>query len=126
MDLFESQFQKRARLDREITENAYEGLARSLTGNLLTFEKNELERLDSAIRSVLKYNNVKPGEAPNDLEDFRERLSCMCRPSGTMTRDIRLEGKWYKSSFGPMLGKLKNGEIVALLPHGMTGYAYFD
>jgi NHLM bacteriocin system ABC transporter ATP-binding protein len=126
MNLFESQFQKRARLDREITANAYEGLARSLTGNLLTFEKNELERLDSAIQSVLKYINVKPGEVPEDTDDFRERLSYMCRPSGTMTRDIRLEKNWYKSSFGPMLGKLKNGEIVALLPYGMTGYAYFD
>jgi len=126
MNLFESQFQKRARLDREITENAYEGLARSLTGNLLTFEKNEFERMDSAIHSVLKYNNVKPGAVPKEVDDFRERLSYMCRPSGTMTRDIRLEGKWYKQSFGPMLGKLKNGEIVALLPYGMTGYAYFD
>jgi NHLM bacteriocin system ABC transporter ATP-binding protein len=123
---FESQFQKRARLDRELTENAYESLARSLTGNRLNFEKNELERVDSAIQSVLKYNNVKSGEVPEDVEDFRERLSYMCRPSGTMVRDVRLEGKWYRQSFGPMLGKLKNGEIVALLPHGMLGYAYFD
>ena len=121
MSLFESQFQTRARLDKESTENAYEMLARSLTGNRLTFEKNERERLDGAIRSVLKYNNVKPGEVPEDVEDFRERLSFMCRPSGTMTRDIRLEKGWYGDSFGPMLGKLKNGEIVALLPYGMTG-----
>ena len=126
MSLFESQFQTRARLDKESTENAYEMLARSLTGNRLTFEKNERERLDGAIRSVLKYNNVKPGEVPEDVEDFRERLSFMCRPSGTMTRDIRLEKGWYGDSFGPMLGMLKNGEIVALLPYGMTGYAYFD
>lgn len=126
MDQFESQFQTRARLDRENTENAYEKLARSLTGNRLTFEKNERERVTGAIQSVLKYNGAKPGEVPEDVEDFRDRLSYMCRPSGTMVRDIRLEGKWYKQNFGPMLGKLKNGEIVAVLPYGMTGYAYFD
>ena len=126
MEQFESQFQTRARLDRENTENAYETLARSLTGNRLSFEKNERERINGAIQSVLKYNGAKPGEVPEDVEDFRERLSYMCRPSGTMVRDIRLEGKWYKQNFGPMLGKLKNGEIVAILPYGMTGYAYFD
>ncbi len=126
MEQFESQFQTRARLDRENTENAYETLARSLTGNRLSFEKNERERINGAIQSVLKYNGAKPGEVPEDVEDFRERLSYMCRPSGTMFRDIRLEGKWYKQNFGPMLGKLKNGEIVAILPYGMTGYAYFD
>ncbi len=126
MNLFESQFQTRARLDRQSTENAYETLARSLAGNRLTFEKNEKERQEGAIQSVLKYNGVQPGEVPEDTEDFRERLSYMCRPSGTMSRDIRLEGKWYKGSFGPMLGKLKTGEIVALLPYGMTGYAYYD
>ena len=94
MDQFESQFQTRARLDRENTENAYEKLARSLTGNRLTFEKNERERVTGAIQSVLKYNGAKPGEVPEDVEDFRDRLSYMCRPSGTMVRDIRLEGKW--------------------------------
>ena len=126
MEQYESQFQTRARLDRENTENAYENLARSLTGNRLSFEKNERERINGAIQSVLKYNGAKPGEVPEDVEDFRERLSYMCRPSGTMFRDIRLEGKWYKQNFGPMLGKLNNGEIVAILPYGMTGYAYFD
>lgn len=126
MNQFESQFQTRARLDRENTENAYETLVRSLTGKRLTFEKKERERVNAAIRSVLKYNGAKPGDVPEDVEDFRDQLSYMCRPSGTMVRDIRLEGKWYKRSFGPMLGKLKNGEVVALLPYGMTGYAYFD
>ena len=75
MEQFESQFQTRARLDRENTENAYETLARSLTGNRLSFEKNERERINGAIQSVLKYNGAKPGEVPEDVEDFRERLS---------------------------------------------------
>ncbi|WP_395028105.1 NHLP bacteriocin export ABC transporter permease/ATPase subunit, partial [Robinsoniella sp.] len=47
-------------------------------------------------------------------------------PSGVMWRHMRLRGKWWKDSMGPILGETKEGRPVALIPKAFSGYRYFD
>jgi NHLM bacteriocin system ABC transporter ATP-binding protein len=44
-----------------------------------------------------------------------------------MYRRVELTKGWYRDAFGAMLGfKKEDGSPVALLPHGFSGYSFFD
>ena len=128
MSLLESQLDARARYDSEMSMRAYSELAASVTGTkrFATPWMSETEKADGAVIQCLQYNGVQAGTVPDGIEDFDERMTYMCRPSGTMFRAVRLDGNWYRQSFGAMLGRLDTGEAVALLPKGMSGYYYLD
>jgi NHLM bacteriocin system ABC transporter ATP-binding protein len=61
-----------------------------------------------------------------DKLDFNEHLNRMLSPSGIMRRDVSLDGAWYKDGIGAMLGHFTGGEVVALIPAGLSGYKYMD
>lgn len=127
MGMLESQLDARARYDHEMTRRAYSELASSVTSDEgFVAWKTDLEKTDAAVQQCLGYYGVQVGEPPEGIEDLAERMSYMCRPSGTMFRAIRLERNWYKQAFGAILGRLDTGEAVALLPKGIGGYRYID
>ncbi|MBR2834305.1 MAG: ATP-binding cassette domain-containing protein [Coriobacteriales bacterium] len=127
-DWFESQIETRAKLDKQLTEKAYAKLADSVCdpGQSLDFDTDSLEAADGAVRACLKYNGIEAGTVPEDIVDLNEHLDWLCRPAGVMRRDVQLKRGWQKQAFGAMLGKLKSGEAVALLPQGIRGYYYID
>ena len=53
-------------------------------------------------------------------------MEYLFRPHGIMYRPVKLEKNWYKNASGAMLGKLKTGEAVALLPDKLGLYGFFD
>lgn len=127
MRLQESQIETRQHLDEEALERSYAELAASVSAKHKApmFRADDLEMADGAVLACLRHCGVKPGNVPDDsLTDINERLDYLCRPSGTMHRDIRLNGTWYKDAIGAMLGKLDTGESIALLPGAMGGYVY--
>ena len=63
---------------------------------------------------------------PDDAEDLDAYLDFALRPTGVMKRSVRLTGAWYRDTIGPMLGTLKTGEVIALLPLPFSGYEYID
>ncbi len=114
--------------DAEILRRSYERLAESVGDERVTrlFGADDLEMADGAVRACLRYCGAKSGNIPEGVTDLEERIENMCRPGGVMHRTVRLTHKWYKTAFGAMIGKLKSGEVVALLPKGTRGYAYRD
>jgi len=127
MRLQESQIEIRQHLDEEALERSYAELAASVSAKHKApmFRADDLEMADGAVLACLRHCGAKPGNVPDDsLTDINERLDYLCRPSGTMHRDIRLNGTWYKDAIGAMLGKLDTGESIALLPGAMGGYVY--
>ena len=128
MTWIEPQIDIRARLDAETVERAYAELAASVTSPKYDprIIESDIKQADSAVRSCLHYIGVEPGKVPESIDDAHERIDWLCRPSGTMRREIRLEGTWYKQAFGAMLGRFDTGEQVALLPRGITGYCYLE
>ena len=128
MSWLESQIDVRTRLDKQALERAYASLATSVTDpherpRLLS---NELEQVDGAIKTVLRYNGVESGEVPDDVDDLDERIEYLCRPSGIMRRKVRLDDNWQKKASGAYLGKLDSGETIAILPSKIRGYHYYE
>jgi hypothetical protein len=122
------QMKNRDQLNRESLRSGYEKLAASVGDDsiLSLFGADDLEMADGAVRACLRYSQATPGVVPDGVTDLEERIEYMCRPSGAMHRTVRLEKGWYKDAFGAYLGKLKNGEVVALLPRYSGGYHYKD
>ena len=79
------------------------------------------------IDDLLKYYHYKPVEIPKNIKTHEEQLNYCLRPHGIMRRQIVLEEKWWKDAFGPVLAYTReNGDPVALLPSGFSGYCYLD
>ena len=126
--LLESQIEARQRLDTEVLSRSYGQLAVSVTGehDAPSFRLSDLLMEDGAILTCLRHCGVHPGDVPETLKGFEARLDWLCRPSGTMHRDIRLTGTWYHDAYGAMLGWLDTGEPIALLPGVLGGYYYHE
>lgn len=122
------QMKNRDQLNRESLRSGYEKLASSVSDEKIIrlFGADDLEMADGAIRACLRYSQATPGVVPDGVTDLDKRIDYMCRPCGVMHRTVRLESGWYKDAFGAYLGKLKNGEVVALLPRSSGGYYYRD
>ena len=122
------QMKNRDRLDRESLRRGYERLAASVSNEdiIRLFGADDLEMADGAIRACLRYSQATPGNVPEEITDLEERIDHMCRPGGVMHRTVRLGSGWYKDAFGAYLGKLHDGEVVALLPRASGGYFYRD
>ena len=89
-------------------------------------DMDQRRRTASAIGDILGYYRVKPMEVPESLERLDEQLEFLLRPSGIMRRGVKLTGAWYRDGVGPLLGRTRAGEAVAILPQGLQGYAYYD
>ena len=128
MGLFQSKIKTQEEMDRELTQRAFGELAASVSLKKETkfFSADETDRTDSAVIACLQYLGAEPGKIPDSVKDPDERIEWLCRPSGTMYRKVVLNGKWYRKSFGAMMGHLQSGDPVALLPRGISGYSCQD
>ncbi len=126
--MFESQMDKRVRLNNQLIERSYAELAASVTdprrAPVITLD--DIKQTDGAVKTCLKYLRAEAGAAPDSVRDLDERIDLLCRPSGTMHRKILLDGNWHHEAFGALLGKLDTGEVIALLPRGMRGYYFLE
>ena len=120
----ESQTEARAKLDAKLTEKAYAELASSILPpeEQIVYHTDNLELFDSAVAQCLRHSHVEAGTVPDKVQDPEERTDYLCRPSGFMHRSVRLREGWYRESFGAMVGQLKDGTPVALLPRKIYGY----
>ena len=128
MSWMESQIETRSKLDNELIERAYAELASSVSRSRenLDFSANDVEQADSAVKICLKHFGIEPGSVPEGIDDVNERMDWLCRPTGTMRREVQLAEGWYKQAIGAMVSRLDTGDVVALLPHGLHGYCYVD
>jgi len=126
--LLESQIKTRERFDKELVERSYAELAASMSSvrgsASITFD--DIEQADGAVKACLKYCGALPGTVPASVFDIEERMEWLCRPSGTMRREVHLKAEWYNQAFGAMVGKLDTGDAVALMPRGIRGYFFLE
>ena len=126
--LLEPQIKTRERLDEELVERSYAELAASMSSERgsanITFD--DIEQADGAVKACLKYCGAYPGTVPANIRDIEERMEWLCRPSGTMRREVHLGAGWHKRAFGAMVGKLDTGDAVALLPRETRGYYFIE
>ena len=128
MSLFSEQIEERSRLDEAELADSYARLAASVAGPARTprFTLGDAAAADSALGAILAFYGQKPAEVPSDVTDPMERIECALRPTGVMKRPVRMEGAWWRDAAGAYLGRLKDGEPVAIIPKGARGYVYID
>ena len=128
MGWIKSQIETRRELDAQLHERAYAKLAASVTDprEAPVFHASDLERADGAARIALRYCGAEPGPVPEGVEDVDEYLDYLLAPSGVRRRRVRLDAGWHRQAFGAMLARLDDGQPVALVPGGLSGYSYYE
>lgn len=60
--------------------------------------------------------------AADDALKATDPVAAIARASGVRQREVALEGEWWRSDNGPLVGFLEDGEPIALLPRLKGGY----
>jgi len=128
MGLYDEQIKQRIKSDEDNFAHSFANMSSVIMGSSilsdLDFDVREFAK--DAIDEILRYYRVKSQELPHGLTDMNDQLEYLLRPSGIMRRTVQLEGSWYKDGIGALLGKTTEGEIIAIIPSGLSGYAYYD
>ena len=127
MGLYDEQIKERKRNDEKSFSDSFADLASVIMGQKAAAKTlNEQEKATNAIGEILKYFHAPVGELPARVDSIEDQIEYLCLPSGIMRRTVELTGHWYKEATGPYLGFIEDGSPVALIPHGNTGYRFFD
>lgn len=127
MGWFDEQIKQRIKADDDAFSDAFASMAEVVMGQgIKRTLMDDRQKTKNAVDEILKYYHIKSVELPDELTDINEQLEYLLRPSGIMRRVVNLEGAWYCDAVGAFLGTLKTGGVVALLPHGLSGYTFFD
>ncbi len=126
MNPFDEQIKQRQDNDQHVLEDTFFRIA-SVVMDKWNAEHmaDKLVVAKEAIDEVLKYYHLPTVEIPEEIKDAAAQLQYALRPSGLMTRQVRLDDNWQSRAYGPMLGYLKDtGMAVALVPGTIYGYYY--
>ena len=128
MGWFDEQIRTRIKNDRESFKYSFLNLSSAILGDAVVAAEfnDDRRKTQNAIEEILKYYHVKQTELPDSITEINDILEYLLRPSGIMRRCVKLRGKWYRDGMGALLGQTEDGDTVALIPSGMSGYDYFD
>ncbi|MDE5883554.1 MAG: NHLP bacteriocin export ABC transporter permease/ATPase subunit [Oscillospiraceae bacterium] len=125
MGWFDEQIKQRKQNDNDVFADSFVNIAGAVMGNRISADKRQLAK--NAFDEILKFYHVRTHEIPDNIKDRNEQLEYLLRPYGIMRRTVTLSKHWYKDAIGAMLGIRKSdGEVVALIPTGFSGYSYTD
>ena len=128
MGWFDEQIKQRKQSDDQLLEEAFVRIADAVLGTKMSaaYQSDEA-KASGEIGEILRYYKIKPREVPDTVKGLDDRLEYLLRPNGIMRRNVQLEKGWYRDAIGAMLARRKDdGTVVALIPRGLTGYAYYD
>ncbi len=108
------------------TFTQYKG-AVSRAGELDETTIDNEDYLVGAVKAIAKYLGTQVVVPTLDvLETTAAYLETMLRLSRIQSRPVTLKDNWHRRHSGAMLGYLKDGSPVALLPMGLNGYRLYD
>ena len=126
MGWFEEQIKLRSEKDGEALDEALKNVSAMIEGQKRRSFSDDREKIKSALDEILAYYGVRPRDIPHDVKEVDDQIEYSCRQSGIMYRSVKLEKGWYRDAAGAMLGRLKSGEVVALLPDKLGRYGFFN
>lgn len=128
MSWFDEQIRQRVQNDDDIFADSCAQMASLVNGGKILNIRyhSDQELAGEAIGHILHFYHVHAQDIPENLRSLDEVLEYLLRPSGIMRRHVRLRGKWYRDATGAMLGSMKDGRVVALIPGGISNYEYID
>ncbi|MDO5564285.1 MAG: ATP-binding cassette domain-containing protein [Eubacteriales bacterium] len=114
---------KRKKYKKEMLSHAFSEIASVIKP---FFEGKQSDEALLSIEQIIEYYGFIPPDRLENNTDIENTIDYMLRPSGIMKRKITLTNDWYKNSSGAILAKTKENNFVAILPHGIYSYRYFD
>ena len=127
MGWFDNQIKMRMQQDEEAFSDSFIHIAGAIMGKKLTAALHDRSvQARNSIEEILKFYHIKSSELPENIKSVDEQLEFVMRPHGIMRRTVSLTGEWHQDAMGAMLGTLKSGDPVALIPTGLSGYSYYD
>ncbi len=128
MGWFDEQIRQRKQADEAAFADSFTSIAEAVMGRRMSQALNDSREVTTdAVGEILAFYHVRASEVPDGIQDMNEVLEYLMRPHGIMRRTVRLERGWYRDAVGPMLGTRKDdGSVVALMPHGLSGYRFYD
>ena len=128
MGWFDDQIKDRIKNDNDVFYESFHEMSGVVMGKKALYENfdDSNKQVQKAIYDILKFYHIKPQELPLDIKEVDKQLDFFLKPNGIMTRDVTLDGKWYRDGIGPLLATTTDGRIVALIPGKVSGYRYFD
>ena len=128
MSWFDEQIKTRIKNDQEGLEASFIQLSSVVMGKavLNTSLKSEREKAKNAIEDILSFYHVPKAEVPTSMTEVEDILEFLLRPSGVMRRKVTLTGDWYTNGIGALLAQNADGDMIALIPDGLSGYRFID
>ena len=128
MSWFDEQIKTRIKNDQEGLESSFIQLSSVVMGKavLNTSLKSEREKAKNAIEDILSFYHVPKAEDPASMTEVEDILEFLLRPSGVMRRKVTLNGDWYTNGIGALLAQNAAGDMIALIPDGLSGYRFID
>ena len=128
MSWFDEQIKTRIKNDQEGLESSFIQLSSVVMGKavLNTSLKSEREKAKNAIEDILSFYHVPKAEIPASMTEVEDILEFLLRPSGVMRRKVTLTGDWYTNGIGALLAQNAAGDMIALIPDGLSGYRFID
>ena len=128
MSWFDEQIKTRIKNDQEGLEASFIQLSSVVMGKavLNTSLKSEREKAKNAIEDILSFYHVPKAEVPASMTEVEDILEFLLRPSGVMRRKVTLSGDWYTNGIGALLAQNAAGDMIALIPDGLSGYRFID
>ena len=126
MGWFEEQIKMRRDSDNEALDDSLKNVSAIIKGKKGFSFGDDREKIKGVLDEILAFFHIKSREIPPEIKDLNDQMEYLFRPHGIMYRPVKLDKGWYKNASGAMLGKLKTGEAVALLPDRLGLYGFFD
>ena len=126
MGWFEEQIKMRRDSDNEALDDSLKNVSAIIKGKKGFSFGDDREKIKGVLDEILAFFHIRSREIPTEVKDLNDQMEYLFRPHGIMYRPVKLDKGWYKNASGAMLGKLKTGEAVALLPDKLGLYGFFD
>ena len=126
MGWFDDQIELRKKQERELLSDSFEEIARAVTGHRMGSALLEGADAHNAIAGLMKYFGIREKPVPAGIHGLQDRLDFLLSGTGILYREVILKKGWHGDATGAMIGSLKDGTVITLLPSEMGGYEYID
>lgn len=126
MGWFEEQIKMRRDSDNEALDDSLKNVSAIIKGKKGFSFGDDREKIKGVLDEILAFFHIRSREIPPEVKDLNDQMEYLFRPHGIMYRPVKLDKGWYNNASGAMLGKLKTGEAVALLPDKLGMYGFYN
>ena len=98
MGWFDEQIEFRKKHERELLNDSFENLARSVTGRQVRSTLQDQADVSDAVSALLRHMGVREKEVPPNVRGLRDRLDYLLSSTGILYREVILTKGWFRDT----------------------------